>query len=563
MGSGQHGVGAIAERGAVAVSTEGRWIGPAQRPLLTWVSTTAAARASGILILPPVGYQWWSTHRSLRVLAERLADAGHVAMRLDYDGTGDSAGDQWEPDRVAAWRESVAAAVAALRAMGCVRVQLVGVRLGATLALLDGARLDVDGVAAWAPVTSGRRWSRELKMLGDAVPEDGDRCGAGTIASAGIVFSAQTMADLGALAVAKLDATPAPRVLLVDAAVDEPAAGHLRALGCDVDARALPGGDLALEQPTEDATVPEAILDAVCGWLADPGDAPPLDPPAGSASASISWDGTPIREEVVRLGPERFVGILSTPAAQGAAGPTLVFLNTGSEPHVGPGRAWVEFARGLAARGHRCLRVDWRGWGESPDAGRAPGRPYDPPGEDDTLAIVAGLRREGHEQIVLVGLCASAWMALRAVLRDPTVGVIALNPQLYWHQGDPVIALLDVSIRWRRAVADRERRLARWHLWTALDVLGHRPWGGRWLDDLRRGGARAGLVFVRDDPGILFLRTRLRRRLDRTLRDGAVALVELDHIDHSMHRAWARPVLLDAIAAEARRLTGPARRAGS
>jgi hypothetical protein len=30
-----------------------------------------------------------------------------------------------------------------------------------------------------------------------------------------------------------------------------------------------------------------------------------------------------------------------------------------------------------------------------------------------------------------------------------------------------------------------------------------------------------------------------------------------------MHRAWARPVLLDAIAAEARRLTGPARRAGS
>lgn len=45
---------------------------------------------SGVLVLPPVGYQYWTSHRTLRVVAERLAAAGHLALRLDYDGTGDS-----------------------------------------------------------------------------------------------------------------------------------------------------------------------------------------------------------------------------------------------------------------------------------------------------------------------------------------------------------------------------------------------------------------------------------------------------------------------------------------
>ena len=43
----------------------------------------------------------------------------------------------------------------------------------------------------------------------------------------------------------------------------------------------------------------------------------------------------------------------------------------------------------------------------------------------------------GHERVVVFGLCASAWIALRAVLDAPVAGVIALNPQLYWKPGDP------------------------------------------------------------------------------------------------------------------------------
>ena len=43
------------------------------------------------------------------------------------------------------------------------------------------------------------------------------------------------------------------------------------------------------------------------------------------------------------------------PAAQRRDAATVVFLNSGAESSTGPGRAWVEYARGLAPRtGYRC-----------------------------------------------------------------------------------------------------------------------------------------------------------------------------------------------------------------
>ena len=122
-----------------------------------------------MLILAPLGYEYVATHRTLRTIAEELAHRGWTALRLDYDGTGDSAGDQWDAGRVAAWRESAALGAAELRSMGHDDVSVIGLRLGATLALLEGRRMNARRIAAWAPVVSGRRYVRELRMLGLAI----------------------------------------------------------------------------------------------------------------------------------------------------------------------------------------------------------------------------------------------------------------------------------------------------------------------------------------------------------------------------------------------------------
>lgn len=536
--------------------TSGRWLGPPDRPLLGWLTAPLeATTGTGVLVLPPVGYPYWSSHRTLRVIAERLASDGHVALRLDYDGTGDSAGDQWDPDRLPAWRASLRAGAEELRALGCTRLVLVGARLGATLALFDGATVGAAAVVAWEPVASGRRYAKEIRLMSIAVPADADAQDGGALVSAGTVFGAETLAELSRVAVTAIEAPPAPRVVLVGGAPDAKTTDHLRHLGAEVDPVIVSGGDQALGVPSEEAEVPGEVVGAISRGVGPAPRTTPFRPPE-RAAARLTWNGAPLTEEVVALGPERLVGILTEPVAPDRSSATVVFLNTGSEPHIGPGRAWVEYARELAARGHRSLRIDFRGWGESPDDGHAPGRPYAAHAEDDAAAIIRALRERGHERVVLVGLCASAWVALRVVLHEPAAGVIALNPQLYWQPGDPVEALMTETRVRRTAERRREERGGRCGLWTALDVLGQRPWAGEWLDDLRAAGVPVLMLFAAGDDGLEYLGNRLKRRLTRTLRSGVVTVAEVPDIDHSMHRAWLRGAIVDALHEQVLRLEG-------
>jgi pimeloyl-ACP methyl ester carboxylesterase len=527
------------------VHTRGHWISSGERPLLAWLSAPEDLGCeSGVLILAPIGYPYWSSHRTLRVLSERLAEDGHLALRFDYDSTGDSAGQQWDPDRVAAWRMGARAAAEELRRLGCRRLVVVGVRMGAMFALLDGAQLGADAVVAWAPVTSGRRYVREIRLISTAVPESGLAPDAGqAVVSAGTIFAAQTLAAISKLDVRKIVTAPAARILLLDEAPQAALADQLRGLGSEVQEQQITGGESALESPTEYATVPEEIVQAIRIWVG-PGAPGRGELPTGHTSASLRWGDVTLNEQIVELGRDRLIGILTEPEALDTGAATIVFLNSGSEPHIGPGRAWVEYARELAVMGHRCLRVDFRGWGESPDDGHAPGRPYDPHCEEDTVAIVRALRALGHERIVLVGLCASAWIALRAVKTESAAGVIALNPQLYWRVGDPVEATMQETRMRRTAERQREWRGGRYGLWSVLDVIGHRPEAARWLDQLRSAQTPVVLVFAEGDDGIEYLRNRLSRRLRLVQRSGGVRVIEIPEVDHSMHRVWLRPLVV-------------------
>ncbi len=540
--------------GRVARETaEGVWFGDQQRPALGWLSRPpAGTSASGVLIAPPVGYPYWGSHRTLRVLAQQLAASGHVVLRIDYDGTGDSAGDQWEPGRLAAWRRTVADGAALLREAGATRLTLAGARLGATIALSDGRALGADAVVAWMPVVSGRRYAKELLLLSRAVPADHDPLDPpGTRVVAGNVFSAQTVAELRGIGIEQIREPPADRVLVLDdlAGACAEAVAHLRAIGTDVSHVQLAGGELALEQAPEYATVPMEHVSAVVDWLPKPGTAATGAgaAPLGRPAATMRWRGTEIEERVVTLKPDGHVAIVTSPVRPVPGAATLVALNPGSETHVGPGRAWVELARELALAGRRTVRVDFLGWGESPDAGRAPGRPYDQACVADTVSILGELGEAGYGPLVPFGLCASAWIALRAVLEAPVAGVIALNPQLYWKPGDLV------EIDWDLIRADRAREIvriergARIGAWTVLDVLGHRPRAARWLTRLARTGVPVHLLFSEGDDGLKFLRERLGRRLAHLCRPGSLTVAELPEIDHPMHLSWLRGRVVRAV----------------
>ena len=150
-----------------------RFIGPDERYLFAWhhPARPEVRRDAAVLLCPPLGFDYICVYRTWRILAEQLASLGFDAIRFDYDGTGDSAGDLEEPGRPEAWLRSIERVIGEaqeLTASGA--VALLGLRLGATLALQAAtARGGVDRLVLWSPFRSSRAYLRELKAFADAL----------------------------------------------------------------------------------------------------------------------------------------------------------------------------------------------------------------------------------------------------------------------------------------------------------------------------------------------------------------------------------------------------------
>src|SRR3984957_1667674 len=120
----------------------------------------------GLVICNPFGYEVMCSHTSLRAFADSAAEMGVPALRFDYRGTGDSADIDPQADQLQVWTQDVLAAITELqRRTGVARVCLFGLRLGALLAVLAASQSNsVSSLALIAPVISGRRYLRELRM---------------------------------------------------------------------------------------------------------------------------------------------------------------------------------------------------------------------------------------------------------------------------------------------------------------------------------------------------------------------------------------------------------------
>src|SRR5262249_29579385 len=124
-------------------------------------------RGVGVVLCAPIGTDRTRSDRAYRHLAERLAEAGFACLRFDLFGTGDSGGDESAPGLLQGWLDDVGQAIEELRARsGAESSALVGLRLGATLAMLyGGERGPVDSLVLWSPYVSGAGFVSEATKL--------------------------------------------------------------------------------------------------------------------------------------------------------------------------------------------------------------------------------------------------------------------------------------------------------------------------------------------------------------------------------------------------------------
>jgi dienelactone hydrolase len=544
-------------------------------PLFGWFHPPRGARRSGgIVICNPVGDDLVRAHRPLRHLAERLAAAGFPVLRFDYRGTGDSAGDESEPGRVAGWLADVSAAADELRARGGVeRLAFVGLRAGATLAVEAASdRDDVAAVVSWSGYPTGGAFVddalRTHRMHRKLEPEafSGGPPAPGGEEALGFFLSDETMAGLREI---DLAAAAVPRVLVLATGEKDAVSAALECAGVPVERRQIPA-DRFLIVPPHQGPLPEEALAASVPWLEatfpDRTEVP-APPPRPARVAPLAGE-----EPHVIPGPRPLFGILTRPVAPRPGLPAIVLVNAGCVPRFGPHRQYLPLARRWAALGFSVLRLDLSGIGDSPVGEGAEENVTYPPGAlDDLGRALDWLEGEARaERFVLAGLCSGADIAFTAG-RDPRVaGLVMMNPRTFcvydlgmvesfkgarWyqeslHRKDAWKKLLRGQVnlvRVARAVGPKAMRM----LGRKVKALVTRDAGAEGVPGRLRALAERGVdtlvVVAPHDPGIDYVDANFAGEM-RTLRSvPGFRREDIEGTDHTFTALWAQRRMADLL----------------
>ncbi len=576
------------------------------RTLFGWLHPThdGGPAGVGVVICKPFGFEAMCAHQSMRAFAEAFAARGIPCLRFDYAGTGDSDDPPESADQVRLWVQDIGSAMDELRrSTGVGRICLLGIRLGALLAVLAAREhRTVDGLALVAPVMSGKRYLRELRNFALAAARspgsppplpnmnEPQPVNSPPFEVSGFLLHAPTVNALSGI---DLLTEPVPRVseaLVIDrddlpAAQDWP--NRLTAAGARVRQERMPGF-VPMMRPPNLSVVPTHMVRTACDWLLGSNLVIPIASREPHTPARhplvLPGDGGTARTEqavMLRTDPPLF-GIVTLPDPGEVRRRGVVLLNSGGDHHIGPRRLYVDLARAWAGHGYTVLRLDLSGLGDSTELpGQARNEVFPANALEDIGLAVRFMRNEcGVADIALAGLCSGAYHALRAAVeRLPVNRILMVNP-LNFLAGDgtdlTVVQPWEVTHK-PVAYLTRARSLDSWRqllsgrvsLWrigkiyligamvamkAALRGLARRigvhvksPLLAE-LSELDARGVHIVMVFSRGEPGITLLETQSGVSLAQL--SARFRLITIDDADHEFTRRERRMTLTRILSEE-------------
>lgn len=432
------------------------WFQSGSYSILAHIENSAdSASRLGVVIVPPFGWEEVCSYRPIRSLSRSMTEAGIPTLRFDLPGTGDSSGSSSDPHLFPCWIQSIHDATSALvRATGVDKVALVGVRLGAILAILATRDQSFESLVLWDAPVSGRKLLREMRLLhqleATACPEE--RREAENLRDgmelAGFHISAATKSVWESFEISSIPSVRRGRVLLLHAdtrRVPQQLRSVFQSKNWHVETSTGAEYAAIMNYPHE-SVMPAGACQAILQFLLlnhspnhrlkDLRKTHHSSP--SSPSQIVQFEGNTVIEEAHRIQSSLgwlFAMVSLPPATLPRSEYCLLLLNAGAVRHTGPNRMWVEIARRWAIRGVCSVRVDLPGVGE---------------GEGEKPSDLAdmyrdGLLREveramqfassstGAQKIIAIGLCSGAFCAFHAAVRNPEVrGAILLNPRLFF-----------------------------------------------------------------------------------------------------------------------------------
>jgi pimeloyl-ACP methyl ester carboxylesterase len=396
----------------------------------------------GVVLCSGIGLDARVAHQFYLELANRLAASGYPTLRFDYLGTGDAL-DPDDHNPVYAWRRSVQEAVTWLQATtGKSRIILCGMRLGAILATLEADHAPgVEALILLAPVISGRSYARELtfasRMHGDLSREREP----GWLETDDLRIPDDALETLQSLDLRKTRSFPPQTLLLTSATNAETEELKLQFKASRTKLSSELFEDYAqITQSLSEDEVPTQSIHRIVSWLEQSVPLKTKDISSYHFSPSevctLNWVETPLR-----FGPDGgLFGVLCQPSRIVARSSlVMVIVNTGIDPHYGPGRFSVMLARDMAKVGIASLRIDFHGLGDSCSIiGQFNKSFYDLDRTNDIISAIDKLQSLGFTQFGVLGVCSGAFHAFHAALSEVRITfLVSVNQSFFrWRKGD-------------------------------------------------------------------------------------------------------------------------------
>jgi alpha-beta hydrolase superfamily lysophospholipase len=529
--------------------------GLASRPLFGFYHPPDPGRdrRMGVVLCSPIGTDQTRSERTYRHLAEALAANGFACLRFDPFGTGDSGGNLHVPGLARAWVDDVGIAIAEVRSRAQVgRVALVGLRLGATVAMAHAAESgDTAALVLWSPCVSGAAFVNEVSRLhkvyaridphvAAAPPPQADG-----VEALGMFLPQALVSDLSRIDLLEISRRPAPRTLFVDGGNvprRDAIVSRLRDLGSACEVRSHPGHKFLLTV-SHRSQLPADVIESIISWLsvnesegaqAAERRAKPALALASSESeraqapewhAKAPSPAPPNREELVVFGADHPLFGIFTPGEAERDGrdppPPILLTNSGSVSRSGPHRLYTRLARRWASLGFDVLRVDLSGIGDSPAR----------PGTEENLTFppsgMADLRcaLDRWPRAIIAGLCSGGDYAFQLGAQDPRiVGALLLNPRTFC-----VLDLAAVEAGAGEAgevplAIARTDRASRDHAASAVP---------RTLEAMARRGVDTVLVVSTGDPGTSYVEAHAAAAMRSLSAVPGFRRIDMGGADHS------------------------------
>jgi len=127
---------------------------------------TTQLQKKDVILIPPFADEMNKSRRSVSLLARALSAQGIGTLIIDLFGTGDSQG-KFSEARWDIWLADIKNSVDWLKQQGNERLSVLGIRLGAILAMdaVEKQKLPIDELVLWQPCLSGKVFLNEFLRL--------------------------------------------------------------------------------------------------------------------------------------------------------------------------------------------------------------------------------------------------------------------------------------------------------------------------------------------------------------------------------------------------------------